>query len=36
MKEIDILFDGTKELFEEFFTKEGNEKQRANMWTFTR
>ena len=35
MREIDILFDGTKELFEEFFTKEGNEKQRANMWTFT-
>jgi len=36
MREIDILCDGTKELFEEFFTKEGNEKQRANMWTFTR
>ena len=36
MKEIDILFDGTKQLFEEFFTKEGNKKQRANMWTFTR
>ena len=36
MKEIDILFDGTKQLFEEFFTKEANKKQRANMWTFTR
>lgn len=36
MKEIDILFDGTKELFEEFFTKEGNKKQQANMWTFAR
>lgn len=36
MKEIDILFDGTKDLFEEFFTKEGNKKQQANMWTFTR
>ena len=36
MKEIDILCDGTKKLFEEFFTKEGNNKQKANMWTFTR
>lgn len=36
MKEFDILIDGTKELFDEFFTREGNEKQRANMWTFTR
>ena len=36
MKEIDILIDGTKELFDEFFTKEGNKKQQANMWTFTR
>lgn len=36
MKEFDILIDGTKELFDEFFTKDGNEKQRANMWTFTR
>ena len=36
MKEIDILIDGTKDLFEEFFTKEGNKKQQANMWTFTR
>jgi len=36
MKEFDILIDGTKELFEEFFTKEGNKKQQANMWTFTR
>lgn len=36
MREFDILCDGTKQLFEEFFTKEGNKKQRANMWTFTR
>ena len=36
MREIDILIDGTKDLFEEFFTKEGNKKQQANMWTFTR
>ena len=36
MREFDILCDGTKELFEEFFTKEGNKKQQANMWTFTR
>lgn len=36
MREIDILCDGTKELFDEFFSKEGNKKQRANMWTFTR
>ena len=36
MKEFDILIDGTKELFDEFFTKEGNKKQQANMWTFTR
>lgn len=36
MKEFEILCDGTKELFEEFFKKETNKKQRANMWTFTR
>lgn len=36
MREIDVLIDGTKDLFEEFFTKEGNKKQQANMWTFAR
>lgn len=36
MREIDILFDGTKTLFNDLFNKERNEKQRANMWTFTR
>jgi len=27
---------GTKKMFNEFFKKETNKKQRANMWTFTR
>jgi len=27
---------GTKKMFKEFFNKETNKKQRANMWTFTR
>lgn len=27
---------GTKNMFKEFFYKETNKKQRANMWTFTR
>ena len=27
---------GTKLMFKEFFNKETNKKQRANMWTFTR
>ena len=27
---------GTKTMFKEFFKKETNKKQRANMWTFTR
>lgn len=36
MREVDILYNGTKELFEEFFKKDTNKKQRANMWTFTR
>jgi len=36
MKELDILIDGTKKLFTDFFSKENNKKQRANMWTFTR
>lgn len=28
--------DGTKLMFKEFFNKETNKKQRANMWTFSR
>ena len=28
--------NGTKTMFKEFFKKETNKKQRANMWTFTR
>ena len=27
---------GTKTMFKEFFNKETNKKQRANMWSFTR
>ena len=27
---------GTKKMFKEFFNKETNKKQRANMWTFSR
>ena len=27
---------GTKLMFKEFFNKETNKKQRANMWTFSR
>lgn len=30
------LFDGLKTMFKEFFKKETNKKQRANMWTFGR
>jgi len=30
------LIDGIKLMFKEFFNKETNKKQRANMWTFTR
>lgn len=30
------LKDGTKNMFKEFFNKETNKKQRANMWTFLR
>jgi CDP-diacylglycerol--glycerol-3-phosphate 3-phosphatidyltransferase len=30
------LKDGTKTMFKEFFNKETNKKQRANMWTFSR
>ena len=36
MEEFNILVNGTKELWSDFFSKESNEKQRANMWTFTR
>lgn len=36
MEEFNILVNGTKELWNDFFSKEDNEKQRANMWTFTR
>lgn len=28
--------EGTKKMFKEFFKKETNKKQRANMWTFSR
>lgn len=35
-KYIDLLKNGTKTMFKEFFKKETNKKQRANMWTFTR
>ena len=28
--------NGTKTMFKEFFKKETNKKQRANMWTFAR
>jgi len=31
-----ILQDGTITMFKEFFKKETNKKQRANMWTFSR
>lgn len=30
------LKTGTKKMFKEFFNKETNKKQRANMWTFSR
>lgn len=30
------IISGTKKMFKEFFNKETNKKQRANMWTFTR
>ena len=30
------LKNGTKTMFKEFFDKETNKKQRANMWTFSR
>ena len=30
------LESGTKIMFKEFFNKETNKKQRANMWTFSR
>ena len=30
------LNDGIKVMFKEFFNKETNKKQRANMWTFSR
>lgn len=30
------LKNGTKKMFKEFFRKETNKKQRANMWTFSR
>lgn len=30
------LKNGTKTMFKEFFNKETNKKQRANMWTFSR
>lgn len=33
IKEFNI---GTKKMFKEFFKKETNKKQRANMWTFSR
>lgn len=36
MEEFNILVNGTKELWSDFFSKDNNEKQRANMWTFTR
>ena len=35
-KNISLLYEGTKNMFKEFFNKETNKKQRANMWTFSR
>ena len=35
-KYIDELYNGIKTMFKEFFNKETNKKQRANMWTFSR
>ena len=35
-KNLTLLYDGTKTMFKEFFKKETNKKQRANMWTFSR
>lgn len=32
----DLLKEGTKLMFKEFFNKKTNKKQRANMWTFSR
>ena len=31
-----FLKEGTKNMFKEFFNKQTNKKQRANMWTFSR
>lgn len=31
-----LLKNGTEKMFKEFFKKETNKKQRANMWTFSR
>lgn len=35
-KYFNLFKDGTKTMFKEFFKKETNKKQRANMWTFSR
>ena len=35
-KNLNLLLNGTKTMFKEFFNKETNKKQRANMWTFSR
>ena len=35
-KYLEELKIGTKTMFKEFFNKETNKKQRANMWTFSR
>lgn len=35
-KNLLLLKNGTKKMFKEFFNKETNKKQRANMWTFAR
>lgn len=36
IKNIKIFINGTKTMFKEFFHKETNIKQRANMWSFLR
>lgn len=36
IKNINIFISGTKLMFKEFFNKQTNKKQRANMWSFFR